>query len=186
MNEDLIIKLFRYFSRFVPVSVLKEMMIQPGHSRFPGYSEIEAEILSVTKQNVCIRDIEKFVFSINEKFVSERIKNSKGIILFVEYGNISADFKRANGVKQSIAITVAHNFSDTNNDNLNEVVLMNRCLDILLSIIQQMFIDMGQLDFCSSLELITVPADIQVVDPAAFYGCGGWCVMFQNSQTIVV
>jgi len=49
-----------------------------------------------------------------------------------------------------------------------------------------MFIDMGQLDFCSSLELITVPADIQVVDPAAFYGCGGWCAMFQNSQTIVV
>jgi len=188
MNEDLIINLFRYFSRFIPIEVLKEIMIQPEHSKFPGYFEIQAEILknSASLQNVRIPQIEKFIFSINEKFVSERIRNSKGIILFVEYGNISADLKRANGIKQSIAVTVAHNFSDTNNDNLNEVVLMNRCLNILLRIIQQMFTDMGQLDFCSSLELITVPIDIQVVDPSSFYGCGGWCAMFQNSQTIVV
>ena len=83
-------------------------------------------------------------------------------------------------------MTVAHNFSDTSNDNLNEVILMNRCLDILLFIIRQMFADMEQLDFCSALELITTPIDIQVVDPSSFYGCGGWCAMFQNSQTIVV
>ena len=137
MNEDLIIKLFRYFSRFVSINVLKETMIQPEFSRFQGYSEIQAEILTdfmdIT-QNVRIPEIEKFVLSINEKFVSEKIKNSKGLILFVEYGNISADFKRANGVKQ----------------------------------------------------LITPPVDIQVVDPTAFYGCGGWCAMFQNSTTIML
>jgi len=185
MNEDLIIKLFRYFSRFAPLGVLKEMMIQPDRSQMQGYAEIQAEALS-NPSPVRIPDIEKFIFSINEKFVSERIKNSKGIILFVEYGNIIADFRQANGVKQSLAVTVAHNFSDANNDNLNEVVLMNRCLDILLSILQQMFADMGQLDFCPSDELITVPIDIQVVDPATFYGCGGWCAMFQNAATIVV
>jgi len=184
MNEDLIIKLFRYFSRFVPVSVLKEIMIQPEHSRLPGYSEIEAEIIADPTQR--IPEIEKFVFSINEKFISERIKNSKGFILFVEYGNISVDFERANGVKESVAVTVAHNFSDTNNDNLNEVILMNRCLDILLSILLRMTADQGQLDFCSSIDLITMPVDIQVVDPTAFYGCGGWCAMFQNSTTIVI
>jgi len=189
MNEDLIIMLLRYFSRFIPVSVLKEIMIQPELSRLPGYSELEAEILAGSAdptQNIRIPYLEKFVLSINEKFISEKMKNSKGFILFVEYGNISADFKRANGVKQSIAVTVARNFSDTNNDNLNEALLMNRCLEILMLILKQMFADMGQLDFCSSLELITVPVDIQVVDPSSFYGCGGWCAMFQNSQSIVV
>ena len=186
MDIDLIIKLFRYFSRFVPIEVLKEMMIQPHHSRLTGYSEIQTEILADPAPGIRIPEIEKFVFSINEKFVSERIKNSKGFILFVEYGNFSANFKQANGVNESIAVTIAHNFSDTNNDNLNEVVLMNRCLDILLYILRQMFADMGQLDFCASLELITVPVDIQVVDPAMFYGCGGWCAIFQNTTTIVV
>jgi len=189
MNEDLIINLFRYFSRFISIDVLKETLIQPELSRLPGYSEIEAEILADPAdptQNIRIPYLEKFVLSINEKFVSEKIKNSKGFILFVEYGNISADFKRANGIKQSIAVTVVRNFSDTNNDNLNEALLMNRCLEILMLIIRQMFADMGQLDFCSSLELITVPVDIRVVDPASFYGCGGWCAMFQNSQTIAL
>ena len=184
MNEDLIIKLFRYFSRFVPVMVLKALMIQPEHSWLPGYSEIEAEILADPAQR--IPEIEKFVFSINEKFVSERIKNAKSFILFVEYGSISADFERANGIKESVAVTVAHNFSDTNNDNLNEVLLMNRCLDILLSILRRMTADQGQLDFCSSIDLITMPVDIQVVDPTTFYGCGGWCALFQNSTTMLV
>jgi hypothetical protein len=189
MSEDLIIKLFRYFSRFVPVTVLKETMIQPDRSQLPGYSEIQAEILKDFPdplQNVRIPFIEKYVFSINENFVSERIKNSKGFVLFVEYGNISAVFDQANGVKESIAVTVAHNFSDTNNDNLNEILLMNRCLDFLMLILRQMQADMGQLDFCSSIELITMPVDIQVVDPASFYGCGGWSAMFQNSTTILV
>jgi hypothetical protein len=146
MSEDFIIKLFRYFSRFVPAGVLREIMIQPDGSRFPGYSEIEAEVLADPADptlNVRIPDIEKFMLSINENFVSERIKNAKGYILFVEYGKISADFDRANGVKESIAVTVAHNFSDANHDNLNEVLLMNRCLGILMLILRQMSADQG-------------------------------------------
>jgi hypothetical protein len=47
-----------------------------------------------------------------------------------------------------------------------------------------MIVDQGQLDFCPSIELITMPVDIQVIDPAAFYGCGGWAAMFNNSTTI--
>ena len=189
MSEDLIIKLFRYFSRFVPVAVLKETMIQPERSRLQGYSEIQSEILIDTPnplQNVRIPELKKFVLSINENYVSERIKNSNGFILFVEYGNFTADFLRANGVKESIAVIVAHNFSDANHDNLNEVLLMNRCLDLLMLILQQMIADQGQIDFCSSIDLITMPVDIQVVDPVSFYGCGGWCAMFQNSTTIAV
>jgi hypothetical protein len=184
MNEDLIIRLFRYFSRFVPLAVLKEILIQPEHSRLPGYSEINAEILSDT--GVRLPEIEKFVFSINEKFVSERIKNAKGFILFVEYGGIYANLMKANGVNQSIAVTVAHNFCDVNNDNLNEVLLMNRCADILFSILRKMIAEQSLVDFCASIDLITMPIDIQVVDPAAFYGCGGWSAMFKNSTTITV
>jgi hypothetical protein len=189
MNEDLIIKLFRYFSRFVPVAVLKEILIQPERSRLPGYSEIKAEVLADSTDptlNVRIPQIEKFVFSINENLVSERIKNAKGFVLFVEYGTISADFNRTNGVREALSFVIAHNFSDTNNDNLNEVLLMNRCLDILLFILRQMIADQKQLDFCSSIDLITMPVDIEPVDPRTFYGCGGWCAMFQNSMTMLL
>jgi hypothetical protein len=184
MNEDLIIKLFRYFSGFVPLTVLKDIIIQPEKSQLPGYAEIQAEILADAQSGMRISYIEKFVLSINEKFVSERIKNSKGFILFVEYGNITVDFLRQKGVNQSLAVTVVRNLSDSNSDNLNEALLMNRCLEILTLILNQMIAEQGQIDFCPMSE-IQMPVDIQVVDPASFYGCGGWSAIFQNAQTIL-
>jgi hypothetical protein len=182
--NDLIINLFKYFSQFVPQEVLKGIFIQPEKSRKPGYPEIEAEIRTSADTNR-IPDIEKFIVSINENFVSERIKNTKGIILFVEYGKFSVDHETMKGVKESLAVTVAHTFTDTNNDNLNEILLMNQCLEILDRIIRTMKEEQEQLDFCANGELVTFPVDIQVVDPASFYGCGGWSAMFTNAYTIL-
>jgi hypothetical protein len=186
MNPENIISLFRYFSNFVPVSVLKDIFIQPTKSQSDGYELIKSEVLADPDLPTRIKDITKFVLSANERFVSERIKNTNGFILFVEYGAISADFKSVNGVSQHLAVTVARSFSDSNHDNVNEMLWTDRCLDILMSIIRQMFEDQGQLDFCPSDELIKMPVDIQVVDPVAFYGCGGWSAMFQNSTTMLL
>lgn len=133
--NDLIINLFKYFSKFVPKDVLEKIFIQPDGSRKTGYSEIESEVLSQGDDSV-IDDIEKFVISINENFISERIKNSHGFILFVEYGKLNVNHDVEKGIIQSLAITVAYNFSDNNNDNLNEIIQMNQCLDILDRIIR--------------------------------------------------
>jgi hypothetical protein len=182
--NNLVIDLFKYFSRFVPKNVLESIFIQPDGSRKSGYAEIEAETLSQCNDSV-ICNIEKFVVSINENFISERIKNSHGFILFVEYGKLNVDHNIEKGVVQSLAVTVAYNFSDNNNDNLNEIIQMNQCLCILDRIIRQMGEEQRELDFCPDAELITFPAEIQVVDPMSFYGCGGWCAMFTNANTIL-
>ena len=182
--NDLIINLFKYFSKFVEKDVLKKIFVQPNNSQKTGYAEIKSEILSQSDDSV-IPGIEKYIISINENFVSERIKNSNGFILFIEYGKLSVNHDIENGVVEALAITVVRNFSDKNNDNLNEIIQMNQCLDILDRIIRQMGEEQGELDFCANAELITYPAEIQVVDPASFYGCGGWCAMFSNSNTIL-
>lgn len=182
--NDLIINLFKYFSKFVSKEVLEGIFIQPDNSRKTGYSEIESEILAQSDNNV-IDEIEKFVVSINENFISERIKNSHGFILFVEYGKLNVDHNTEKGIVQSLAVTVAYNFSDNNNDNLNEIIHMNKCLDILDKILRRMGEEQSELDFCANSELITYPAEIQAVDPMSFYGCGGWCAMFTNANTIL-
>jgi hypothetical protein len=188
MNPDLIVKLFRYFARFVPEKALREMLIQPDISRFPGYSETEAEILDPVDPvgNVRIPVIEKYIFSINENFVSERIKNAKGFILFVEYGIISADFKVANGLSQALSLTLVHPFSDANHDNLQETLLMNRCLGLLMQILRQLLADEDQLDFCADLGLLDMPVEIQPVDPVRCFGAGGWTAMLTASQTVLL
>jgi hypothetical protein len=184
MMNDIIINLFKYFSRFVPNESLKEIFIQPEHSRRAGYSEIEAEIMGLDNKPF-IPEIERFIVSINENFVSERIKNFNGIILFVEYGKHSIDHSVMKGVKESLAVTIARNFSDANNDNLNEILLMNQCLEILDKIIRTMQEEQNGPDFCINGELITFPVEVMPVDPALFYGCGGWNAMFTNSYTLL-
>jgi hypothetical protein len=183
MNE-LIINLFIYFAKFVPKDVLQNIFIQPISSRRAGYDDIESEVLALDGTSV-IPDIKKFVVSINENFISERIKNSNGFIFFVEYGKLSVNHEVEKGVVESIAVSIVHNFSDNNNDNLNEIILMDQCLEILDKILRQMGDEQEELDFCSGAELITYPAEIQVVDPMSFYGCGGWCAIFTNANTIL-
>ena len=180
--NDLIIDLFKYFSKFVPKEVLEKIFIQPDGSRKAGYSEIESEVLSQPGEHV-INDIDKFVVSVNENFVSERIKNAQGFILFVEYGKINVDHNTTKGIIQSLAVTVAYNFSDKNNDNINEILMMNQSLEILDKIIRRLEDDQEDLDFCADSELVSYPIEVQPIEPAMFYGFGGWCAMFTNANT---
>ena len=70
--QDLII----YFARFVPVRVRKEMLKQPQNARFAGYEEVKADILNVSEVQV-LPDFDSFVVSVNNKLVSDRVKNSR-------------------------------------------------------------------------------------------------------------
>ena len=181
---DLIIELYKYFSRFVPKKVLRDMFIQPESTQNPGYSEVKAEILAAGNQQV-IDKIQTFVLSINENYLSQRVKNARGIILFVEYGKIELDHEASQGVKEILSIAVVNDFSTAGNDNLNEILLMNECLIILDSILQTMQTKQEELDFCGNSQLIIYPVEIQPVDPVVFYGRGGWMAMFKNAKTIL-
>jgi len=184
MIPELIIDIFRYYARFVPKSVLDRLFIQPAASRLPGYDQLRAEVMALPAARE-LPDLDTFVVSINENFVSERIKNAAGFILFVEYGAFSLDHTVAEGVVEQLAVTVVRNFSDTNNDSINELILMNRCFELLDTILQTMVADQADIDFCDG-SLIEQPVKVQPVDPASFYGCGGWVAMFQKTNTIFV
>lgn len=74
--QDLII----YFARFVPVRVRKEMLKQPQNARFAGYEEVKADILNVSEVQA-LPDFDSFVVSVNNKLVSDRVKNSRNFML---------------------------------------------------------------------------------------------------------
>jgi hypothetical protein len=80
--NDLILNLYSYFAGIVPATVLKQIYVQPEKSRKTGYADIETETMAAAGGPKMIPEIEKFIFSINENFVSERIKNTKGTIIF--------------------------------------------------------------------------------------------------------
>jgi hypothetical protein len=183
MTPDLIIELLKYYAKFVPKSVLERIFIQPGKSRFPGYDEIKTEMLALPNDQV-LPDFDTFVVSLNENFVAERMKNSKEYVLFVEYGSFSVNHSFTEGVKGNLAVGVVRKFSDLNNDNVNEIIQMNKCFVLLDTIIQAMADEQETLDFCDGT-LVTFPLEIYPVDPAAFYGCGGWIAKFEKINTIL-
>ena len=183
MTPDLIIDLFRYFSKFVPKSVLDKIFAQPSHSRLAGYDEVRTDVLAVPDTQV-LAEFDTFVVSVNENFVSERIKNSAGYILFVEYGEFSIDHSVPEGVKEWISVAVARNFSDSNNDSVNELLLMNKCFVLLDNILQAMFAEQNELEFCDG-SLAAMPVTIQPIEPAMFYGCAGWVAKFKKINTIL-
>ena len=183
MTPDLIIDILKYYSKFIPKAVLKKIFIQSTKSRNTGYDEIKAEILSLPDMQV-LPEFDAFVVSQNENFVSERMKNSKEYVLFVEYGSFSVNHGIEYGVKEKLAVAVVHNFSDNNNDFINETIHMNKCFRMLDEIIKTMGDEQDELGFCGS-SLVDFPVDIQPVEPAAFYACGGWIAYFTKKNTIL-
>ncbi|MDR0829737.1 MAG: hypothetical protein LBN95_06465 [Prevotellaceae bacterium] len=180
--ETLIIELYKYFSQFVPKDVLNKMFIQPAVTQNLGYEEIKAEILA-KDDTVRFPEIDVFVLSINEKYVEQRMKDANNFVLFVEYGDVTLNPTIAKGTKQTLSVTVAHAFPQNNNDNLNEVLIMNRCLSILNQIIEKMNADQNNNNFCRNMDLIIFPAELQPLDPTVFFGRGGWSATFKNSIT---
>ena len=180
--SDYIINLFRYFSKFVPKNVLREMFRLPAGTQHAGYAEFAADVLAQPDTNV-ITEIGAFVLSANRKYVSDRVKNNKGIILFVEYGSINFDPTTTAGIKERVAVTVCSEFGFQNNDNLNEALLMNRTNNILIGILNQMDADQNELDACGLGKLINFPAEVLPVDCETFFDNSGWTALFENEKT---
>lgn len=184
MNQDILITLFKYFAQFVPKPVLKKMFVKT-RKQLAGYTEISAEVLAAP-DSLIIPDLDAFIFSANEDFLTKKLKNAKGTVLYVEYGAFSYTPNTSLGVKEKLALHVAYPYSATNNDNLNEMLIMDRMYKVLTSILNQMEKDQNSLNFCGNTKLIEFPAEVVAIDPPLFHNRTGWMAIFDYSTTNIV
>ena len=168
--QDLII----YFARFIPIRVRKEMLKQPQNARFAGYEEVKADILNVSEVQA-LPDFDSFVVSVNNKLVSDRVKNSRNFMLFIEYGDIKV--LTANGVTRNevgLSVSVA--------SELNEAMKMQRGLELMQLILTDM---QEESKNCGVLEFATSPVQVMPLDPSLFFGHGGWAASFIRKQAVI-
>lgn len=180
-NQEILLQLFKYYAKFIPKNVLEKMFVK-SNKKVPGYNETVAEILGAPDDYV-IPEIDAYVFSANEGFLSKKIKNSNKTILYVEYGALSYTPNATHGVKEKLGLHIAHPYSASNNDNLSETLLMNEMHGILCSILDRMEKDQNNLDFCGDTKLIEFPAEIVAIDPPLFFDRTGWMAIFDYSTT---
>lgn len=182
IDAAMIQEVILYFARFVPMKTRKEIFRQPATSRLPGYEELKAEILTLSETQA-FPEIDSFIVSINDKFVSERVRNSKKHLLFVEYGHINVI--RPSGIiynEMGLTLSVACELSDTTTDMLTESLKMQRNLEIIRAIFEDM---KKQNELCPALKFIDFPADLMPLDPSLFFNHAGWAASFIRKQTVV-
>lgn len=182
MIDDAIIQeIILYFAKFIPIATRKEVFKQPAASRVPGYVELKSEILAIPETQA-FPEIDSFIVSINDKFVSERVRNSKKHLLFVEYGHINLN-KPAGIIYNDIGLTlsIACELSEANADMLTEALKMQRNLEIMKIIFEDM---KNENDICPAMKHLNFPADLMPLDPSLFFNHAGWAASFTRKKTI--
>lgn len=182
IQTTVIQEIITYFARFVPVSVRKEVLKQTSTSRFAGYEETSMDMLAVPEEKA-FKDFDTFVVSVNHKLVADRVKNSRQFLLFVEYGDIKvfAD----NGITRNdvgLSISVACELNEANNDMLNEAMKMQRGLELMQAILEDM---KNENEVCSILEYATSQVQLMPLDPSLFFGHAGWAASFTRKQIVI-
>jgi hypothetical protein len=183
MSQDITLRLFKYFAQFVPKAVLTDLLVQPEHSSEAGYAEVKAELMLPSER--IINEITTYICSSNPDFVADKVRNAPGIILFVEYGNINTNPASEYGVQKSVAITIAHEFNRSNNDNLNEALLMNNCNNLLNHLLITLEYDQNYNNGCGVIGQMEFPAQVAPIDPESFYGRVGWTAFLTVKENMV-
>jgi hypothetical protein len=183
MSQDITLRLFKYFAQFVPKAVLQDLLVQPEHSSEAGYAEVKAELMLPSER--IINDITTYICSSNPDFVADKVRNAPGVILFVEYGNINTNPASEYGVQKSVAITIAHEFNRSNNDNLNEALLMNNCNNLLNHLLITLEYDQNYNNGCGVIGQMEFPAQVAPIDPESFFGRVGWTAFLTVKENMV-
>jgi hypothetical protein len=182
---DILLQFILYYSKFVPKPVRQKLFVQPDGTQRTGYAQIQTEIETQSETNI-IPELENYIFSLNTKYLSDTIKDAKGFLLFVEYGEVTSFTPLVeHGIREEIGITVAHEFNIANNDVINETLIMNQAYNILIKILATMYIDQKNPEFCPVNTLIDFPAKMHPVDPQFFFDHGGWSAIFKRSNTLI-
>jgi hypothetical protein len=183
ITPNLIKELLLYFAKYVKKDVRETLFKIPKGSRPSEYAELQAEIMAIDESHA-FPDIRSFILSINEAYVSDRVKMQKDRVLFVEYGDISVTKTTGQVYNNTrIAISVACNINESNNDMITEAIKMQRNLDILKKILVDMQADNKRCGLVHPLEL---PSSITPLDPSLFFWNGGWTAHFSRQDLILI
>lgn len=172
LNSQYVRSLMTYFAGFVSADAINKLGKLPKNARFPEYDALISELQKVEKK--ASTEISNYIFSINEKYLSDNVKAMRGKLLFVEYGNITLQGNVVTNAEVDLSITIASEFTVSKNDIVNKTLMIENNLATLNTIFSIMQHEQESLDACSAIKLYKFPATIIPVSPSIFYEQGGW------------
>lgn len=129
-----LIELYRYYAKFVPLSVLKKNYLGAKNDR--GAAAIQAEVLA-DESDHRIDSIGEFLFMGDSDFILQRLRNSNQQLLMIDSDKLNYRPDVDDGSKMSIAVSICEHYNRTNTDVVSELAIQNRCLETLKSILHR-------------------------------------------------
>lgn len=164
-------ELYIYFSRFVPVEVLRKNYVQ-GQTPDHGAAQIQQEVLDI-ESDERIETLSDYLFLGDQDFVLERLRNSRGQLLMLDSDRIDYQPDTDNGMKLSIALTIAEHYNQSNASVVSELAVQNRCLETLRKILLCLWRDAEQ-DHCPACMETGAPFEIRFLDLKQLNGLIGY------------
>ena len=172
MNMSILKKLFLYTSKFVSrEGVQRLFVLNTGHD----YSQLQSEILDLpdTDRNPYITD---FIFGVDDRAVTQRISQVKGLYLFVDYSAITSSISSIDVKTDSfhVAMTIARP-SPEDQDQATEMIWQDRALDAMTAIRRRMRDDF---DEGNPVFWFKFPSTMQPFVAHALANSVGWTMEF--------
>lgn len=169
----------QYFSQFVAKSAISKLIAK--NSTAGGYADI-SNILNNVGDEKRNSEITDFVLGINEATVSKMISQVKGYYLFVDFGNISSVLSETEAKSDEfrLAITIAKPLSTNGFNNLEEMLVLEKALDILATIRRKMREDTDDRMTYPLLEQLVWPNEISPFYARDLSASIGWSMMFSR------
>jgi hypothetical protein len=182
VTSELIRAIHLYYAQFVAPEVRLAPAVKTVR-QLPGYTELKAELAALPSGRV-VPDFDAYVCSASEEYVSAKVKISKNLVLFVEYGaiGITENDKGIRSVDAELAVTVAGALSPADTDMLEQTLMMSRTLDVLLHLVACMEADSEDLNACPLMQHIAFPCTISPVQPKDFFDHQGWVAIFKTMR----
>lgn len=169
----------QYFSQFVAKSAVTKLLAK--NSAAGGYADISSILNNVVDENRN-SEITDFILGINEETVNKIISQVKGYYLFVDFGNISSILSetRAKFDELRLAITVAKPLSTNSFNNIEEMLVLEKALDIIAGIRRKMREDTDDRMTYPLLEQLVWPNEISPFYARDLSASIGWSMMFSR------
>ena len=164
-----LIELYQYFSRFVPIEVLKRNHVK-GSTPDRGAQTIQEEVLAA-ESDERMEEISDYLFLGDQDFVLERLRQSRGQLFFVDNDRIDYAPDSDNGMRLTLGLTIAEHYNQSNASVVQELTVQSRCLVTLQKIVRKFLYDAT--DRLCPWE-VTTPVEIRFLDMKALNGLIGY------------
>lgn len=176
-----LLDLLKYFAKYpTKAAVLANFARTKTAEAIPGYTDLQVYLDALPA--ALMPEITSFVFSSDEKRVSEKLRNIAGYFMLFEYGPIAIsppDSTRNRDQDWNLAITFGYPQNKAGNDLMSEALIMDKLYSLAFQLKTQMELD--NKDLCASTRFAESSINILATEPMLLYENYGVVVSFTKN-----